>query len=241
RARGPPGLLALPARRGPRLARRRDGALESALGLEATGARSPRFARAGPRFARAGPRFARAGPPMSDVRYDELRRGIPDVRRRWRRKVGLQGAAIVVAAGLLALGVSAYAMDHFRYEPWAVTSFRVFAYVALLALAARFLVLPLWGRVSDERVALYLEENEPSLEAAVLSAVEAGEPHAPERPDRSRVLVARLVESAIEKCRTIDYGRPVERQGLRRASALLAAAAALGMAVAILSPAFLRH
>src|SRR5262249_19976244 len=132
RARGPPGLLALPARRGPRLARRRDGALESALGLEATGARSPRFARAGPRFARAGPRFARAGPglaragpPMSDVRYDELRRVIRDVRRRWRLKVGLQGAAIVVAAGLLALGVSAYAMDHFRYEPWAVTSFRV--------------------------------------------------------------------------------------------------------------------
>src|SRR5262249_14137691 len=56
-----------------------------------------------------------------------------------------------------------------------------------------------------------------------------------------RALVECLVESAIEKCRTIDYGRPVERLGLRRASALLAAAAALGMAVAILSPAFLRH
>jgi hypothetical protein len=179
---------------------------------------------------------------VSETRYDELRRVIRDVRRRWRLKVALRGAAIVVATGLLAFGVSAYAMDHFRYEPWAVTSFRLFAYVALLALAARFLVLPVWGRVSDERVALYLEENEPSLQAAVLSAIErGGDAGAPERPDLSRALVARLVETAIAKCQTIDYGRPVERPGLRRASALLAAAAVLGMATAILSPAFLRH
>jgi hypothetical protein len=174
--------------------------------------------------------------------YDELRRVIRGVRRRWRAKVGLRGAAIVTAAGLLAFAGSAYAMDHFRYEPWAVTSFRLFAYVALLALATRFLVLPLWGRVSDERVALYLEENEPSLQAAVLSAVEVGgQPRMVEGPDVSRALIARLVETAVEKCQTIEYGRPVERPGLRRASALLAAAAAVGMAIAILSPAFLRH
>jgi hypothetical protein len=133
-------------------------------------------------------------------------------------------------------------MDHFRYEPWAVSSFRLFAYLALLALAVRFLVLPLWGRVSDERVALYLEEHEPSLQASVLSAVEVGGTAAAEgRADRSPALIQRLVETAIEKCQTIEYGRPVERTGLRRASALLAAAAAIGMMVAILSPAFLRH
>jgi hypothetical protein len=179
---------------------------------------------------------------MSQAGYDELRNVIRGVRRRWRLKVALRGAAVVLAVGLGALAVSAYAMDHFRYEPWAVTSFRLFAYVALLALATRFLVLPLWGRVSDERVALYLEENEPSLQAAVLSAVEAGREGRPvNRLDHSPVLVERLVQTAVEKCQTIEYGRPVERRGLRRASALLASAAALGMVVAILSPAFLRH
>src|SRR5262249_60432804 len=110
RARAPRGLLALPASRGPRLALRRDGALESALGLEATGARSPRFARAGPRFARAGPRFARAGPPMSDVRYDELRRVIRDVRPRWRLKGGAQGAPVGVGPGPPAGRASAHAV-----------------------------------------------------------------------------------------------------------------------------------
>lgn len=179
---------------------------------------------------------------MSEARYDELMRVIRGVRRRWRLKLGLRGAAVVLVAGLLVFGVAAFAMDHFRYEPWAVTSFRLFAYLALLALATRFLVLPLWGRVSDERVALYLEENEPSLQTAVLSAVGvAREGRVAERPDLSRALVERLVETAIEKCQTVEYGRPVERPGLRRASAMLAAAAALGMAVAILSPAFLRH
>jgi hypothetical protein len=179
---------------------------------------------------------------MSQTGYDELRDVIRGVRRRWRMKVGLRGAAIVLATGLFALAVSAYAMDHFRYEPWAVTSFRLFAYVALAALATRFLVVPLWGRVPDERVALYLEEHEPSLQAAVLSAVEKGrEAPAAGRLDHSPALVDRLVETAIEKCQTIEYGRPVERRSLRKASALLAGAAALGMLVAILSPAFLRH
>ncbi|HEY3119906.1 MAG TPA: hypothetical protein VGL15_04740, partial [Vicinamibacteria bacterium] len=177
---------------------------------------------------------------MSGSRYEELRRVIHDVRLRWRLKVGLRGAAIVLVTGLLTFGVAAYAMDHFRYEPWAVTSFRLFAYVALAGLAARFLAIPLWGRVSEERVALYVEEHEPSLQAAVLSAVEVG-PRVGDRPDISPALVQRLIENAIQKCQTIDYGRQVERDGLRRASGVLAAVAAAGMVASILSPAFLRH
>ncbi|HEV7501462.1 MAG TPA: hypothetical protein VGQ33_15715, partial [Vicinamibacteria bacterium] len=173
--------------------------------------------------------------------YDALRDVIHAVRRRWRLKVALRGTAIVVGVGLAALGLSAYAMDHFRYEPWAVTAFRLFAYATVIALGVRFLVLPLWGRVSEDRVALYVEEHEPSLQAAVLSAVAVGRGDGP-RPDGvSRALAERLVEDAIEKCQTIDYGRHVERQGLRRAFGLLAAAAAAGMALTILSPAFLRH
>jgi uncharacterized protein DUF4175 len=177
---------------------------------------------------------------MTETRspYDELRRVIRGVRRRWQLKVLVRGAAIVLAASLVAFGMAAFAMDRFLYEDWAVTSFRLFAWVALLALTARFIVFPLWARVSDDRVALYLEESEPSLQAAVLSAVEVGDKGA---ASVSPALAERLVETAVERCRTIDFGRPAERPGLRRASALLAAAAGLGMVAAILSPAFLRH
>ncbi|PYQ42607.1 MAG: hypothetical protein DMF77_12410 [Acidobacteria bacterium] len=178
---------------------------------------------------------------MTHASYDELRRVIHGVRRRWRLKIALRGIALLLATGLATFAVSAYAMDHFRYEAWAVNAFRVFAYVTLLALAGRFLVLPLWGRVSEDRVALYVEEHEPSLQAAVLSAVAVGGKEGAARGEVSRALVERLIEDAAFKCQTIDYGRQVERQGLRRASGLLAAAAALGMAVTILSPAFMRH
>ncbi len=54
-------------------------------------------------------------------------------------------------------------------------------------------------QATDEQVALYLEEHEPSLQAAIISAVEAerggsGSPF-------SATLVRRLVESAVEKAR----------------------------------------
>src|SRR5260221_7989026 len=150
---------------------------------------------------------------MTHASYDELRRVIHDVRRRWRLKIALRGIALLMATGLATFAVSAYAMDHFRYEAWAVNAFRVFAYVTLLALAGRFLVLPLWGRVSEDRVALYVEEHEPSLQAAVLSAVAVGGKEGAARGEVSRALVERLIEDAVEKCQTIDYGRQVERRG----------------------------
>ena len=46
--------------------------------------------------------------------------------------------------------------------------------LAVLGLAFWFVVRPLLRRVTDEQVALYLEEHEPSLKASVLGALEAG-------------------------------------------------------------------
>jgi len=171
----------------------------------------------------------------------DLRRVIRGVRRRWRLKVALRGAALVIAAGLVTLAVSAWGLDHFRYSAGAITAFRVLAWTALLALAFRFLALPLAVRLPDERVALYIEEHDPSLQAALLSAIElegrGGEP----RADQSPALVERVVETALERCREIDYGRLVEGRALQRVSGMLAAVASLGMLAVLLSPAFLRQ
>ena len=59
----------------------------------------------------------------------------------------LRGAAIVLGAGLVVFLISAYGMDRFRFSPGAVLAFRALAYVVLLALVLRFLVLPLARRV----------------------------------------------------------------------------------------------
>src|SRR3546814_3193988 len=64
-----------------------------------------------------------------------------------------------------------------------------------------------------------LEEHEPSLQAEIISAIEASRLAASESSPHSRLLVQRLVESAIAKCQAIDWGRNVERQPLRRHAA----------------------
>ena len=83
------------------------------------------------------------------------------------------------------------------------------------ALAGYFFVLPQWRRVTDEQVALYLEECEPSLETAILSALEAEKGSASHSP----ALARRLVEQAIERCGVIERGRRLEAQPLRRYAA----------------------
>ncbi|MGH9460354.1 MAG: DUF4175 family protein, partial [Vicinamibacteria bacterium] len=187
--------------------------------------------------------------------YDELIRVIHHVRNRWRLRQALRGAAIVLTAVMAGLALSAFGMDQFRYSDWSVWTFRALTYLGLIALIVRFLVVPLLKRVSDQQVALYIEEHDPSLQAAVVSAVEvgsAGENRANQesqvnpvsesgRTNLSPALIDRLVEVAIERCYSNEYGRRIERRRLQQASGAVAAITALGMLVILLSPAFLRH
>jgi len=174
--------------------------------------------------------------------HAELLRVIRGVRRRWRLKVALRGAAIVLGFGLLAFGIAAFALDHFRYSPWAIATFRILAYAAVIALVARYLAIPLLTRLGDERVALYVEEHDPNLQAALLSAV-AWDPERVERerPDLSPALAGRLLEEVIDRCETIDYGRAVEGRSLQRFTGAFAAVALAGMMAVLLSPAFIRQ
>ncbi len=177
----------------------------------------------------------------SDASRNELIRVIRSVRRRWRLRIATRGVAIVLGAGLLVFLVSAFAMDRLRFAPDAVLAFRIFAYTGLLALVVRFLVWPLSRRVSDERIALYLEEHEPSLESRLLSAVEFAEVDDSPKDNFSPALVRSLVESAADRCIAIDHGRRVERAPLARSSGLLAGTSLAALVVLLIAPPFVRH
>src|SRR5262245_11652871 len=97
-----------------------------------------------------------------------IRRG----RARWRLRLALRGVAFVVGGAVVPLRMSAWGMEQFRFAPTAVVWLRVAWFVAVIASIGWFIVRPLLRQVDDERVALYLEEHEPSLETAVLSAVD---------------------------------------------------------------------
>ncbi len=167
----------------------------------------------------------------------ELTSIIRDIRKRWRLKLAVRGAAFVVAGFLLTLLLSAYALESLKFSPGSIIAFRVGMVMIFGALAGYFFVLPQWRRVTNEQVALYLEECEPSLETAILSALEAEKGSPSHSPDLAR----RLVQQAIEQCGQIEMGRRLEAQPLRRYAAAIGGAVALALLIFILGPAYLRQ
>jgi Domain of unknown function (DUF4175) len=161
------------------------------------------------------------------------------VRNRWRIRLALRGAVIVLAGTVLALLLSASGLESFRFSAPAIIAFRVLSVAVFVGLLFYGFVWPLRRRVTDAQVAMYLEECDPTLEAAIISAVEATADGG--SPSHSPRLVEKLVERAMDQCRTLEDGRTIERSSVRRHSALLAAIAALAALIVAYGPAYLRH
>lgn len=170
---------------------------------------------------------------------DDLARIIHGVRRRWRTRIALRGGAMVLGVAAVAIVIGVLLVEQSGGNRALIIAARAGVILAILAAAVRFLVMRLARRVSNEQVALYIEEHEPELEAAILSAVEATNPGRPD-DNRSPALVERLVESATRKAQHLDAEHRVERRAMRRASTILAAVTATTIALALLGPAELR-
>jgi len=163
---------------------------------------------------------------------------IGEVRTRWRTKLALRGALAVAGIGFGLFLLAAYGMEWARFSGASIIAARVAMLVVIAASAYWFLWIPLRRRVTDEQVAMYLEENEPSLQATLLSAVETSQNgHIPE----SAALVRRVIEQAIDACVRMDASRRVEQQPLRRYAAALGGVALVALLALVLGPAFLRN
>ena len=137
---------------------------------------------------------------------------VRQVRRRWRIKLALRGAVGFLIAGVLAIIAIAYTLEALKFTPAAILAFRVITALVFVAAGAWFFARPLSRKVSDEQVALYLEEHEPTLDSTILSAMEATE-----RPgDWSPELIRKLVEHAIERVHEIHEGERVEKEPIKR-------------------------
>ena len=173
---------------------------------------------------------------------DEVLRVIRHVRNRWRLRVAVRGVSVLIAAALGTFLASSYGLEVFRFSPNSIIAFRIVTYVVLIAAGWWLFIRPVSRRVSDERVALYLEEHEPSLQAALLSAVEEGKKeNRAAALDYSPQIVRRLIESAVEKVRNVDMGRNVEQRQLTNSSGLLAGASVFAVLLLVFGPDYLRH
>jgi hypothetical protein len=162
---------------------------------------------------------------------------VRQVRRRWRLKLALRGAVGFLVAGVLAMIAIAYTLEALKFTPTAILASRVITALVFVAAGAWFFARPLSRKVSDEQVALYLEEHEPTLDSTILSAMEATE-----RPgDWSPELIRRLIENAIERVHHIQEGERIEREPMKRYVWLAGGVTAAAIALFAFGPAYFRH
>ena len=98
---------------------------------------------------------------------------IREVRTRWRRKLLVRGGLELLVGGAVLLVAAGFALEALRFTPDRNPRVPHRHHRRLFALAAWTLGRPLLRQVSDEQVALYLEEHEPSLNSLLLSAMSA--------------------------------------------------------------------
>jgi hypothetical protein len=162
---------------------------------------------------------------------------VRQVRRRWRIKLALRGTVGFLIAGFAAIIAIAYALEALKFTPTAIFWFRIVTALVLAGAGAWFFARPLSRKVSDEQVALYLEEHEPTLDSAILSAMEVSD----QKSDWSPELITKLVEHAIERVHEIQEGERIERQSMRTYIYVAGAVAAVAVALFTYGPSYFRH
>ena len=160
---------------------------------------------------------------------------VRSVRWRWRVRLAIRGLVWVATVPGAVVFLSALALEQLRFTAEAVVWLRVLTWGTVAVSFLFFLVRPLLQKVTDTQVALYLEENEPSLEHAVTSVLDEGSGTA------SPALAERVTEIALEKAKRVDYGRRVEQSGLYRFAGALTGLVLLALATSLLGPEHLRH
>ena len=181
-------------------------------------------------------------PTFERLEYTRLMGVVRRVRNRWRLRTAIAGLAVAAVAALATLVVATWGLAALRYRPSAAVVLSLVTYAVLAWIAYRWVVRPFLRRLSNERVALYLEEKCPQLDATVLAAVEFGDPERKlEREDVSPGFVERVVESALARSRQIGYGKKVDEGSYRRLGGMVGGSLAVVAAVLLIDPAFLRN
>jgi hypothetical protein len=173
---------------------------------------------------------------MTDPTRASLEATVAAVRRRWRTRLLVRGLLQVLVAGVLAIVAASMALEMFRFSPQAVWAVRG-VMLGLLGVAAWWgVVRPFRRQASDAQVALYLEEHEPSLNSALLTALSP-----PAELAVSPRLRAGLLAAVDEALSRIDQGRRIDRGPLQRWSLATALVSGAAIALLVFGPALLRQ
>src|SRR3569833_3269971 len=163
------------------------------------------------------------------------------VRNRYRAKIALRGAAIVVAGSWVTLALATYAANALRYSDDTIHGARILTVLVAVGLTGWFLVRPLLPKLGDDRVALYLEEHERSLKESLITAVEVNGGRQWTNIPRSSALTERLNAAALQRAHAAGDGRAIDAGELRTNGGVLFAVIAGAFLLTMFGPQALRE
>src|SRR5439155_8808682 len=175
---------------------------------------------------------------LADASSSRLLDLVRGVRRRWRLARVLRGAAIALGALLATVVIFGAALDRFSYPPTLVVAGRILVAVLAAALVGWYVVRPLLPRPRDTTVARYFEEHAPSLDGALISAVEVSQPNA---EAVAPTIATHVRRTALERSRALADGRGVDAAHVWQAGGAVAAATVVLLALLLAGPEQLRH
>ncbi len=144
---------------------------------------------------------------------DHIHAALDQIRARWRRRLALE-SVVVLALVMVGLVVAAgLVWGLIRERDTTISAARWIAGLAVLITA--LVLVRRWSqrRPSSAQVALYVEERSPDLRAALLSSVTVETD-----PNASAGLAERVFAAARRGLASIDDGRHLERDRVRRAA-----------------------
>jgi len=163
-----------------------------------------------------------------------IARQLVRVRRAWKRTAVLSGMAIVIVEAL-GIPLVAFLIDVlFRPGKAGRIAILAMACLAVLCFAAKHVAAPLFRRISDKQLALYVEEHSSEFEGALLAATEFGPAALPD--DLDYPLVQSILREAELRAKEFDVRSAVDLSRLRKYGALAALVCLLYVGIGVLFP-----
>jgi len=141
--------------------------------------------------------------------YESLLARVRQVRRRWRFQVLVNGISLFLASAIALLILGVWGADVFGFRPAAVWVMRLLTGATVFFVGWHFLCAPLRARVSNVRIAQYIEENYPQMEDRLVTAMEFGSPDT-----TASGMIDLLIKDALDNASRVDLSVFLDRKRL---------------------------
>jgi len=172
--------------------------------------------------------------------YGQLAARFGVVRRAWKRAAALSGLAIVVTESIGVFTVLVF-LD-WLYQPMPAIRIGVglVALTGIAYLVARHVVKPLTRKISDEQIALYIEENRTELGGVLITAAEFGRKRE-QIAGKQLVLIDAVVREAAARSAKTQIAHMVDFSRLRKYGFGAVGAIAIYLVLSVLFPGSFAH